>query len=65
MRDVSPKDNVKNQVSSREKHHAALVHQSDGSFSHVHTEWVAIDTELEVGPEFTERTYLLYFGIGF
>ena len=64
-RDVNPKDNVKDQVSGRKKHHAAFIDQSDGSLGNVHAKGVSIDTELEVGPEFTERTDWLDFGILF
>lgn len=54
LRHFGPKDDVKDQVSGRKKNHAAFIHQSNGALCHVHTERIAIDTQLEIWPELTE-----------
>jgi len=63
--DVCPVDDVEKNVSCREENHTGFIHQSDSSLGHVHTKRVAIDTELQVGPEFAERADLLDTGILF
>ena len=51
---MSPVYNIEQDISGWEEHHTRFIHQSNRSFRHVHTKGVAIDTEFQVGPEFTK-----------